>query len=115
MTLATEAGPPTTTNYTVPRSAASLNGNNSRLLLPIDLSQANCRSDGIPERDKCTRGKYFVKRITAHPWFDSGYGGGDGTQTANRSDGAFTFVGELLATGQPWRALPWLHGSQECL
>lgn len=98
MTLASQAGLPTTTNYTVPRSAASLNFDNSRLLLPIDLSQANCRSDGIAN-DKCTRGKYFVKRITAHPWFDSGYGGGDGTQTANRSDGAFTFVGELLASG----------------
>lgn len=96
MSLAAVTAPATTQTFMVPRTSATLIGEdpNHKLVSTIDLSQANCHGSGIVEQDKCNGGKYMVRQVTAHPWFNSGYPDGqDGTgASAVRTD--FTFVGK---------------------
>lgn len=116
---------PTTNTFTIMRWSGGWGGTNRvaqfdnsdgtrKLLLPVDLSQANCNGD------RCLRGKFLVTAVTAHPWHansaypaegEEGYPengwpeAGPGTR-ATPSLVGFTFMGEAGRGG--WRAL---HGS----
>lgn len=87
MTLATESAP-TTTEFMVPRTAATFDSSN-KLVLTVDLSQADCRTGGSADANKCGDGKYLVKSVTAYPW------SGSGTSTSTPDRKQFTFVGKF--------------------
>lgn len=92
MTLAVVANPTTTPEFMVPRSAATFEGTapNRKMVLTVDLSDADCRTGGDANANKCGIGKYLVTGVTAHPL------SGTGTATSDASAWKqFTFVGEL--------------------
>lgn len=92
MALAAESAP-TEAEFTVPRTAATLDG--TKLVLTVDLSQAACRASGTTA---CGDGKYVVKQVKAWPWFDSNKYSDEaaGAKTSGAARTAYTFVGELV-------------------
>ena len=67
-------------------------GENRKLVLSVDLSQAACRDSGTTA---CGNGKYVVREVKAWPWSSGGsyLSTGSGKPMAStRTD--FTFVGE---------------------
>ena len=92
MALAVVANPTTTPEFLVPRSAATFEGTapNRKMVLTVDLSDADCRTGGDANANKCGVGKYLVTGVTAHPWSVSG------SQSSSAARNQFTFVGKSM-------------------
>lgn len=102
MTLQALTPAPTTTSFIVPRWGGSAglvanvqgSGAGAKLVLPVDLSQAVCRTENsnpVP----CGDGKYLVKSVTAMPWHDSSEYTPPATGAkASSAHTLFTFIGE---------------------
>ena len=101
MTLQAVSPPPNpaTTSFVVPRWGGSglvayVQG--TKLVLPVDLSQAVCRTaDSTPV--PCGAGKYLVTSVTALPWHDSILYDVEDTAKGTKPSGAYTqytFIGE---------------------
>lgn len=99
----TPAPNPATTSFIVPRWGGSGlvayvqgSGSSAKLVLPVDLSQAVCRTESshpVP----CGAGKYLVTSVTALPWHDSSLYDVEDTAKGSKPAGAYTqytFIGE---------------------
>ncbi|PRW20926.1 fibronectin type III domain-containing [Chlorella sorokiniana] len=97
-----EALPTETNAFTVMRwggtsSVATVEGTapDQKLVLSIDLSQADCRTGGTDAQNKCGNGKYVVRQVKAFGWDNGGsyLSTSSGVGLASPRT-AFTFVGD---------------------